>query len=76
MDILTMNKLWIEHSHDDGICYREELLFSPYSPCELNRFEYLDAIGLFETNWMIYEYEEHGRNRYGYPDRYGYPSNE
>ncbi len=59
-----MNEKWIEHSHDDGVCYREELLLGP---CELNRFEYLDAIGLFETNWMVYEYEGYGRNRYGYP---------
>lgn len=55
-----MNKLWIEHSHDDSTLHREE-----YNIKRLSRFEYLDMVGLLETSWMIYEHT--GRRKYGYP---------
>lgn len=63
MDILAMNKRWIEASHESAECCREEFLDN--HTVELPRFEYLDTIGLFETSWMIYEY--HKDTRYGYP---------
>jgi len=67
MDILIMNKLWIDHGYNTASRCREDLL---NHTIVLRRFECLDVIGLFETCWMIYE---HHNNR----DRdYGYPSNE
>lgn len=59
-----MNKLWIEHSHDSAECCRED--FSDGRVIDLEKYEYLDSMGLFETSWMIYEYHT-GRIEYGYP---------
>lgn len=65
-DILTMNKLWVEHSHDSAECCREDLLDN-YSVDFLEKFEYLDVIGLFETSWMIYDHRPAADGAYGYP---------
>lgn len=62
-----MNKLWIEHSHDSAECWRDDFLGG--DPDDLEWFEYLDTIGLFETSWMIYGYHKER-------PEYGYPSNE
>lgn len=63
-----MNKKWIEHSHNDGVYFREELLDNKYN-VELKEVGYLDTIGLFETSWMIYDFDVHDRAK----DKYGYP---
>ncbi|KKL14451.1 hypothetical protein LCGC14_2515480 [marine sediment metagenome] len=63
MDILTMNKLWIEHSRDEAVSSRENL---KYNGIAFTRIKYLDIMGLFETCWMVYGCESH--YRYGYPD--------
>ena len=63
MDTLTMNKLWIEHSYDVAKLYREDNWI--YNS-ELEGYEYLDTMGLFETSWMTFE---HGPDN----DDYGYP---
>ena len=65
MDILTMNKLWIKHSHANAECCRRDFLDN--GNVNLEKFEYLDTIGLFETSWMIYDYHP-GRCEYGYPN--------
>jgi len=62
-----MNKLWIEHSHYGAECCRDDFLDDGF--VDLQRFEYLDTIGLFETSWMIYDYHKER-------DEYGYPNNE
>ncbi len=57
-----MNKQWIEDSYLSTTHGRDE--------DDLDRFEYLDMIGLYETCWMIYDfddYTEHDKNHYGYP---------
>lgn len=63
-----MNKLWIEHSHDDGVYFREELLVNNLI-VDLKKVGYLDTIGLFETSWMIYDFDAYD----GTKDKYGYP---
>ena len=35
-------------------------------PSPLKRFEYLDAVGLFETSWMIFDHVS-ASNSFGYP---------
>ncbi len=55
-----MNKLWIEHSHNEAASSRNGLQLDGV---ELTRIKYLDIMGLFETCWMTYGFE-HG---YGYP---------
>ncbi|KKL14452.1 hypothetical protein LCGC14_2515490 [marine sediment metagenome] len=60
-----MNKLWIEHSYVNAECCRDE--FFDKDADDLEWFEYLDTIGLFETSWLIYEYHNE-RIGYGYPD--------
>jgi len=60
-----MNKLWIEDSHFSAVSYREELLDN--HNVHLERYEYLDTIGLFETSWMVYDYHK-TRREYGYPN--------
>lgn len=63
MDIPTVNKLWIEHSHDVAKNYREDSWM--YSD-KGERYEYLDTMGLFETSWITFEHEPDNDN-YGYP---------
>jgi len=60
-----MNEKWIEHSHDSAECCRDDFLDNGFT--DLNRFEYLDTMGLFETSWMIYRYHSNIRG-YGYPN--------
>jgi len=67
MDIPTMNEQWIKASHDNAKCCREDFLGDGFT--DLQGFEYLDTIGLFETSWMIYKYHRERRE-------YGYPNNE
>lgn len=58
--ILTMNKLWIEHSHNDAIAFQEDRLVNK------DRTARLDIMGLFETCWMIYPHDISIID-YGYP---------
>ena len=68
MDILTMNKQWIHASHIEASRCRK----SPWIADGLNILEYLDTMGLFETGWMIYDFNTyHDEKR-----KYGYPNNE
>lgn len=59
-----MNKQWIESSHFHAYLYRT-------SSGDERRYiyKYLDAIGLFETGWMIYNFDRYERERikFGYP---------
>jgi len=66
-DILTMNKLWIEASHREANRCRQ----SSWIADGLDKYEYLDTMGLFETSWMVYEFDEYEgeKDRYGYPGR-------
>ena len=67
MDILVMNNLWIEDSHYEANRCRKRI---SHDIDTLDKFEYLDMMGLFETCWMIHDfddYTEHDKNHYGYP---------
>ena len=68
MDILTMNKEWIEASHYHAHRYRRNFLHYGEEH-SLPIYEYLDAIGLFETGWMIYDFDkyENESSKYEYP---------
>ena len=65
MDTLTMNKLWIEHSHYDAEFILDDFLTKEY---ELTRSDYLVIVGLFETNWMNTYFDQCERDEYGYPN--------
>ncbi len=59
-----MNEEWIEASHFHARLYRRS------SGNERHyMYEYLDAMGLFETGWMIYDFDKHIRER----SKFGYP---
>ncbi|KKK55385.1 hypothetical protein LCGC14_3075060 [marine sediment metagenome] len=65
--ILTMNKQWIEDSHLNV----ERCRMESWHEDGLDRFEYLDIIGLYETCWMVFDfddYTEHDKGHYGYPN--------
>jgi len=66
MDIPDMNKQWIEDSYlSAGRCRNE------YWPDDLDGFDHLDMVGLYETCWMITDfddYTEHDKGHYGYPN--------
>ena len=68
MDILTMNKSWIEASHYEANRCRQ----SSWIADGLDKYEYLDAMGLFETGWMTYNFDTYDEEK----DKYGYPGNE
>jgi len=57
-----MNKRWIEASH-------YEANQNSWIADGLDRYEYLDTIGLFETGWMIYDFDIYDEEK----DKYGYP---
>ena len=64
-----MNKLWIEDCHDNAKRCLKELWHEDADG--LDRFEYLDMIGLYETCWMVSDfddYTEHDKGHYGYPN--------
>ena len=66
MDIPDMNKQWIEDSHLSADRCRNE-----YWPDDLDGFDHLDMVGLYETCWMITDfddYTEHDKGHYGYPN--------
>ncbi len=67
MDIPTMNKQWIEASHYHARLYREPAPFSGDKRYYI--FEYLDVMGLFETSWMVYDFDKYERER----SKFGYP---
>lgn len=63
MDTPTMNNQWIRDCHIGAECWWEV--------DGLDVFEYLDIIGLYETCWMITDfddYTEHDKGHYGYPN--------
>ena len=63
-----MNKRWIQDSHLNAERCRKECWWEVGG---LDVFEYLDMIGLYETCWMIHDfddYTEHDKGHYGYPN--------
>ena len=70
MDTLLMNKLWINHSYYSAECCLDDFLDN--NNTNLEQFEHLDVMGLFETSWMIYPYHNDQINK----NHYGYPGNE
>ncbi|KKM69951.1 hypothetical protein LCGC14_1445770 [marine sediment metagenome] len=62
MDTLAMNNRWIKDSHSVA---RISLSSGLYPPTAL---EYLDMMGLFETNWLTCNFEQFDKTMYGYPD--------
>lgn len=56
-----MNENWIEASFRSGDHSRDGIVTGP---SEL--IEYLDAAGLFETSWMIFDHTQAGSD-FGYP---------
>lgn len=68
LDIQAMNKQWIEASHYHARLYRRASRSG--SDEQLYIYEYLDIMGLFETGWIVYDfdqYERTERNKFGYP---------
>lgn len=55
----TMNKNWIEASRNVAQSCQD-------SEEPLKKYEYLDVMGLFETDWMIFDHLAHLAD-YGYP---------
>lgn len=56
--VKMMNENWIQASRN--IAHR------PRSERALQRFEYLDIMGLFETGWMVFDHKW-GGHEFGYP---------
>lgn len=64
-----MNKRWIEDSYLNAIRCRQE--FWDVIDDGLDRFEYFDMIGLYETCWVVFDFDdmtEHDKGHYGYPN--------
>lgn len=62
-----MNNQWIRNCHIGAERYRKE---SWWAVDGLDIYAYLDTIGLFETCWMIYDFDDctdRDRIMYGYP---------
>lgn len=59
MDIPAMNEIWMIASR--SVAHR------PQPNRALERFEYLDIMGLFETGWMVYPHKNNSRFDFGYP---------
>jgi len=69
-----MNKQWVQDSHYEANRCRE---LSGYRVDDLDIFEYLDMIGLYETCWIIYDFDDYnGSDSDSDRIMYGYPSNE
>ncbi len=71
-DILAMNEQWIEASHYHAGRYRRSFFSLTRKGEHLPTYEYLDVMGMYETGWMVYDfdtYDEYERNKYGYPGR-------
>jgi len=66
-----MNKQWIEASHYHANHYRRVFSLGKEGG-RPPTYEYLDVIGLFETGWIIYDFDKYNDER----DKYGYPGNE
>ena len=60
-----MNEHWI----DD--CYVAAREWNWRSPKSISKEDYLDMLGLFETNWMTFTFENQTHRVY-----YGYPMTE
>ena len=61
-----MNKAWIKDSHSVARISLSSLsLAGVYPPTAL---EYLDIIGLFETNWLTCDFRKFDKDKYGYPN--------
>ena len=60
-----MNKRWIEASHHEANRCRQ----NSWIVDGLDIFEYLDTMGLFETGWMIYDFDvfPDEKGKYEYP---------
>ena len=59
-----MNKQWVQDSHYEANRCRK---LSGYRVDDLDIYEYLDIIGLFETGWMITDHRLFRKGQYGYP---------
>lgn len=71
MDILVMNKQWIQDSHLNAERCRKESWRE--DDAGLGIFEYLDMAGLYETCWMVFDFDDYTQYDKGH---YGYPNNE
>jgi len=58
MDTQTMNKAWVQASHDSVNHYNVA------NESNIKQVRELDMMGLFETSWMIFH---HPGKMYGYP---------
>ena len=57
-----MNKSWIKASHSVAKRCRQNSWIAD----GLDRYEYLDTMGLFETSWITFEHKPNNDD-YGYP---------
>ena len=58
-----MNDKWIKISYEWADRYRngEPINF-------INSLDYLDILGLYETCWLSYEFDEEDKSVFGYPN--------
>lgn len=61
--VKIVNETWMIASHHIAKRYGETFLFNDRP---LERFEYLDVMGLFETGWIVYNHTRSGHD-FGYP---------
>jgi len=59
-----MNNLWMTDSYKSAAIFRH----NPDDSEDLRAIRILDAVGMFETGWMIFDHRNRNRNRYGYPN--------
>jgi len=70
MDILAMNNLWIKHCHEDAdFIWASWFDINTTNNDRVIQFNYLIAIGLFESAWLFYD--EHKMHKL--EDDFGYP---
>lgn len=58
-----MNEKWIKISYEWADRYRDGVSMD----C-ISNLDYLDILGLYETCWLSYEFDEEDKPVFGYPN--------
>jgi len=64
-----MNEEWIKASHYHAAHFRTTFLPGGEEYIRYPLYEYLDVMGMYETGWIIYDFDKYKneRSKYGYP---------
>ncbi len=57
-----MNNKWIE------ISYQWAARCKTYKSIDIDVYDYLDILGLYETCWFSYDFDEEDEKTFGYPN--------